>query len=171
MLTTPRWLLVVATALLLGWAGGTWFARRGVDRALQENAAAIAKADTVVVIEQGRTDTVRTTVDRAVTRWRTDTLWRERTVTVNDTVFTLISQPRLASIDSTIRACALLSDRVLAERSACGEAIRVRDARIALLERRPWTSRLGCGVTYAAVASRGEVRHGPGVGCQVTLWP
>lgn len=160
------WLAAAAVVFLMGLGTGYLVFRPDPRPAaeLEANARQVAIADTVLLIEQARTDTVRQVVDRLVTRWRTDTAYRADTLTLRDTLRVLVPA---AQFDSTIRACALLSVQVLGERSACAAAQRVRDERIELLERPdPWFKRrLGCSAGYGAVLSEGAVRHGVGGSC------
>lgn len=171
MTATHRWLAGLAAALVVGYLAGYCTRRDVSDRQLQRNAVAVAKAETLLVERKAETDTVRVLVRQGIDRWRVDTLWRGDTVTIRDTVRVLVPQPTLFAMDSTIRACAQLDTAITRERTACETVQQRLRERIELLERKPLRSRIGCQAGYGAVYARGEVRHGPGVSCGLTLWP
>lgn len=161
-MTLRHWLVALGAAFLLGWAGCWIFSRRGADAKLEANTGKIRVADTVLVIQRAKTDTVSATVTRFVERWRTDTAYRKDTITLRDTLRILVPK---TVFDSTISACGELVMSCQRERIASQAAIRARDERIKILGHKPWHSRLGCAGGYGAVLSGGLVQHGAGVTC------
>lgn len=141
--------------------------------AIARNTSALAKAETVHVIAQARTDTVSRTVTRYLERYRADTAWRADTVTVRDTLRVLVPAATVARTDSTIRACGELVSTCASERRAAAAEIRQLRERNALLARKPpFTARLGCGPGYGVLAARdGTVHHGVTVACSWRVWP
>lgn len=125
-------------------------------------------AETLYVEAKAKTDTVRETVRQLVGRHRVDTLWRDDTITIRDTVRVLVPQPSLFRMDSTIRACALLDTLIGKERSACDRKHRLLVDSIARLQ----PKRLGCVLGYGGtVTLDGRASHGPSLTCGLRVRP
>lgn len=153
---------------IAGLIAAAWLAGRSCAPPAPSVPSHVARAETVHVRAMAQTDTVRADVTRWVTRWRTDTIRDTDTLTVRDTLYRIVNA---AAFDSTVRACQLLSDAVLVERSACAEAKRVRDDSIRVLQPR-FRDRFGVTVGYGLTATPGGTfHHGAQVGVGIRVWP
>lgn len=169
-----RWVALIAGLLFFAAGFGAGYATaRPSSGALTASTIAIAKADTVHVIAQARTDTVSRTLTRYIERHARDTAWRRDTVTLRDTLRILMPAAAVARTDSTIRACGELVTACSTERVTAGATIAALRQRVDLLERKPrFRDRLGCSAGYGAVASRdGTVVHGAAALCGLRIWP